>query len=448
MTFHKVRFQCGFSIRPEILNFFLYALIVLFLLPAELCAEEKYLRGNLSQEWGGHLRLSGSVTWQADDTVYEPAGTGTHFDGSGEFRIKNSLFFGKKAVLESHYEAVLSGGHTRKKGREAERLVPGLPVSGIGSTDDTRRFLDMSSVIEEEESCVLHHRMDRLNLTLQADWGTVRIGRQALTWGNGMLFHPMDLFNPFAPTDVVRDYKIGDDMITAQFSAGAEAGFQMLYVPRRNPETGDAQWDSSALAGKYHFSRAGTEFDLMAGRNCRSYVFGLGSTGYMGEAAWRADAVWTFLPKESGKSGYLSLVANMDYSWVWQGKNMYGLAEFYYNGLGTGDYENAPADTDLTGALERGEIFTLGRLYLAGQVQMEIHPLLNFYIGLITNLTDPSAVCQPRLVWSLAQNADAIIGGNLYLGGSDTEYGGFRIPGTDFRAEPGHSACLHLTCYF
>jgi hypothetical protein len=24
-----------------------------------------------------------------------------------------------------------------------------------------------------------------------------------LTWGNGMLFNPMDLFNPFAPTDFV-----------------------------------------------------------------------------------------------------------------------------------------------------------------------------------------------------------------------------------------------------
>lgn len=430
------------------MKFFLHALIFLLLLPAGLCAEEIGVWENLSQEWGGHLRLSGSVTWQEDGTVYEPAGTGPYSDGSGELRIKNSLFFGKKAVLESHYEAVLSGGDTRKKGREVERLVPGLPVSGIGYTDDTRRFLDMSSVLDEEESCVLYHRMDRLNLSLHADWGTVRIGRQALTWGNGMLFHPMDLFNPFAPTDIVRDYKIGDDMITARFSARAGADFQMLYVPRRNPESGDAEWDSSALAGKYRFSRGSTEFDLMAGRNYQNYVFGLGSTGYLGEAAWRADAVWTFLPKESGKSGYLSLVANMDYSWVWQGKNMYGLAEFYYNGLGTGDYENAPADSDLTEALERGEIFTLGRLYLAGQVQIELHPLLNFYTGLIANLTDPSAVCQPRLVWSLAQNADAIVGGNLYLGGSDTEYGGFRIPGTDFRAEPGHSAYLHLTCYF
>ncbi|MGE0083743.1 MAG: hypothetical protein AB7S75_04920 [Desulfococcaceae bacterium] len=406
------------------------------------------MRQNLSMEWGGHLRFRGSVTWQEDGTVYEPAGTGPYYDGSGEFRMKNSMFFGKRAVLETHYEAVLSGGDTRKKGREVEKSAAGIRLPGIRPADDRQRFLDMSSIIDEEESYVLYHRIDRLCLSLYPDWGTVRIGRQALTWGNGMIFNPMDLFNPFAPTDIVRDYKIGDDMITAQFSAGAAAGFQFLYVPRRNTESGSAEWDSSALAGKYRFSRGSTEFDLMAGRNYQNYVFGLGSTGYMGEAAWRADAVWTFLPKESGSTGFLSFVANMDYSWVWREKNMYGLVEIYYNGLGITDYEKAPADPDLAEALERGDVFTLGRLYLGGQVQIEIHPLLSFYTGLIVNLTDPSAVYQPRFVWSITQNTDAILGGNLYLGGSDTEYGGFRIPGTDFHSEPGHSAYLHLTYFF
>ena len=38
-------------------------------------------------------------------------------------------------------------------------------------------------------------------------WGVVCVGRQAVTWGNGLIFNPMDLFNPFSPVDIERDYK-------------------------------------------------------------------------------------------------------------------------------------------------------------------------------------------------------------------------------------------------
>ena len=79
----------------------------------------------------------------------------------------------------------------------------------------------------------MFHRLDRLSLTFTPSWGLVRIGRQAVTWGNGLVFNPMDLFNPFAPTAVQRDYKIGEDMAYAQVPIGM-AETQLLYLPRRD----------------------------------------------------------------------------------------------------------------------------------------------------------------------------------------------------------------------
>ena len=64
----------------------------------------------------------------------------------------------------------------------------------------------------------LYHRLDRLSVTFQPYWGTLQIGRQALTWGNGFLFNPMDLFNPFSPTQIDREYKPGDDMVSILFN--------------------------------------------------------------------------------------------------------------------------------------------------------------------------------------------------------------------------------------
>ncbi|MFW6372125.1 MAG: hypothetical protein ACOC3W_00365 [Thermodesulfobacteriota bacterium] len=416
-------------------------------------AEVKKWYDALSPQWGGHLRTRGYAGRPDDESVYDLVGARTYYDGSLEFRLKNKLFFEDWGILETHYEAFLNGGDTREKGRELESRFPnlfdgGFEAAGVQPVEDDRRLLDLTETLGQDDGHILYHRLDRLVLTMQPKWGTVRLGRQALTWGNGMLFNPMDLFNPFAPTDVDRDYKIGDDMAVAQFSLKELGEFQVLYVPRRNPASGDVEWDSSAAAGKFHFFHGSREFDLMIARNYENLVFGAGALGYLGSTAWRISGTWTFLPEESETDRYLSLVANLDYSWVWWERNWYGFLEFFYNGLGENDYTEALGDPDLIRALDRGEIFTLGRIYLAGHVNLEVHPLVNLLLTGILNFTDPSLVLQPRGVWSVTQDLDLMVGATLFIGGPGTEYGGFDLPGTDFQIVPADNAYVWLTWYF
>ncbi len=423
------------------------------LVSGSAAASDKSWYDNLSPEWGGHLRLRGMLAWPDDESVYNRVGTGTWIDGAGELRLKNRLFFSDWGIFETHYELFLSGGDTREKGRELARILPerfdgGLELSGTRPIDDNRRLLDLTEVIDEEEQWVLYHRLDRLFLTLRNERGTLRLGRQALTWGTGMLFNPMDLFNPFAPTDVDRDYKVGDDMATARISLGSTGELALLYVPRRNPETGDVEWDSSALAGKYHLIAGTTEYDLMAARNYRNTVFGAGAVGYLGGAAWRTGMTWTGFPSERNRKGYFAVVGNIDYSWVWWQKNFYGFLEAYYNTLGDDTYSDAVRNPDLMRALERGTLFTLGRLYLAGQVMVEIHPLFSVYLTVIQNIRDPSAVFQPRCIWSMTQNMELMAGATIFTGGPDTEYGGFTLPESDIAAVPADHLYIWLTWYF
>ena len=110
-----------------------------------------------------------------------------------------------------------------------------------------------------------------------------------------MLFNPMDLLNPFSPADIERDYKTGDDMVFAQFATNHRGEFQFLYVPRREPVSEDVEWDQSSLAGKLHFTQGTTEFDIMVAEHYKDEVIGVGSAGYLGNAAWRLDGTWTFL---------------------------------------------------------------------------------------------------------------------------------------------------------
>ena len=405
----------------------------------------------IEARWGGHFKTTGTLSHPGEESFLQPAGTDTFSDGSMDFRLKNKIFWTNQGYFETHYEALALGGDTRRKKKELEQTHPNLFKNGLisgSNQNDDRRLMDLTKTINEKNDYIIYHRLDRLALTWQPHWGNVSVGRQALTWGNGLLFNPMDLFNPFAPTDIERDYKVGDDMATIQFAVDTTSEFQILCVPRRNPATNSIEKDQSSMAAKLHLAAGITEFDIMTAVHYQDKVIGFGSTGYLKEAAWRLDATYTFLHDDGRRDGFLSLVANMDYAWVWQGNNFYGFLEFYYNGLGSDQYSEALSDPDVSERWSRGELFTLGRKYLSGEIQMELHPLFNLRLSVINNLTDPSGLLQPRGIWDMKENIQLICGASIYYGETGTEYGGFKIPTTTLLSKPSDNTYLWLTFFF
>jgi hypothetical protein len=417
--------------------------------PAKSTHSKDFL-GGIDAEWGGYIKSRGVASWPDDESFYRFVGTETSYDGSVEGRLKNRLYLGAALYLDTHYEMILSGGDGRRKEKKLERLFAGLFGEGyIGrEVEDDRRLMDLTKAISDDDDSILYHRLDRLSLTLQNKRFVVRLGRQAVTWGNGFLFNPMDLFNPFAPTDIEREYKVGDDMASAQFSLGRSFDLQFLYVPRRDPSTGDLESDESSFAGKAHFAKDTTEFEIMAARHYNDDVLGVAVLGYLGDAAWRFDTTWTFLDEKSDESDFLSLTANMDYSWAWWEKNFYGFVELFYNGLGDDRYFDSLMERDVAERLDRGELFALGRIYMAGHVRMEVHPLVNLFVTVITNCDDPSGIFQPRLAWDVTQDIQFTCGGNIFYGGRDTEYGGFRIAPTDILIKSPDSVYMWIAYYF
>ncbi|MBE9543066.1 MAG: hypothetical protein IMF02_01120, partial [Proteobacteria bacterium] len=212
---------------------------------------------NISTHWGGRMKTAGFASRVTDDTIFEPVGTGTYYDAGANFRLTNETFFTDAVFTEIHYELLWFGGDSIRKQNELRDIFPTLPDNllfrGAPLTDD-RRLMDLTDIIKEENSWFLAQRLDRLYLALLGDQGSLRIGRQAITWGDGFVFNPMDLFNPFSPTAIDRDYKVGDDMINAQYSLKQFGDIQLLYVARRNPDNDEVEFDQASLAGKLHFA--------------------------------------------------------------------------------------------------------------------------------------------------------------------------------------------------
>lgn len=404
---------------------------------------------NIDTHWGRRLKTSGRVSQIDDDTIFKPVGTGTYWDGSFNFRLINETFFSDSVFTDIAYELIGAGGDTVRKTNELKDLFPGLPanVFFFGTPlDDDRRLMDLTDTIVDEDNYFLVQRLDRLYLALMPQWGSIKIGRQAITWGNGFIFNPFDLFNPFPPTAIDRDYKVGDDMINVQASIPKIGDLQGLYVARRDPDTDSVASDQASRAGKLHVAVGTTEFEFMGAKHFEDYVVGASARGYIGDAAWRLDGTWTFLDDDD--DDYLSLMANMDYSWVWFNKNFYGFIEYYFNGLGKDNYQDALLDPVIAERLARGELFALGHHYLSGHLQLELHPLFKVFFTAINNVKDPSGILQPYATWDITQNLQLTGGLSVSYGAKDTEYGGFTLPGSDIRTRSPDSAYLWLSYYF
>lgn len=415
---------------------------------------------SLSIDWGGRIKAVGKQFYPDSDSVYADIDKGPYNEGSMDGRLTLAAFSGAGAQLDVHYESVYIKGDLQKIRNNLTNVSSETNPLGtmLGNhVDDDRRLMDLTRTIHEDDRSYAYHRLDRLALTLTPSWGTLRIGRQALTWGNGMVFNPMDVFNPFSPTDVDRDYKTGDDMVTTTWLTASGGELQLVGVVRRDTVDADVNADSTSIAGKYHGTSHGFEYDIMGARHYEDYIIGGGISGYLLDAAWRMDTTYTFLrqdrPGRSGRSdrsdsGFWSIVVNLDYAWGWWNKNWYGLVEFYFNTLGDNDPLDALNNPDLTERLDRGEIYTLGTAYLGTSIQVELHPLVNFHMAAITNLNDPSGVIQPRITWDVISNFQITLGANGYWGKHSTEFGGFSVPFVEGRITPLDHSYVWLTYFF
>ncbi len=314
--------------------------------------------------------------------------------------------------------------------------------------DDRHRYFDLTSVIEQHDDLTLVHRLDRLWLGYASEKAVVRFGRQALSWGNGLFYTPMDLVNPFDPAAVDTEYKAGDDMLYLQYLRDSGADIQGAYVIRRDVLDQDVDSSVATSAIKYHGFAGEGEYDLLVARHYGDDVLGLGASHSVGGAHWGGDLVIT----RTANDTYLQVSSNLSYSWIWAGKNMSGIFEYHFNGFGQHADDYGPAslagNPDLARRLLRGESFTLGRHYLAAGVTIEMTPLWSLTPTALINAVDPSALLQLVTQYSLSDNMTLLGSLNIPLGDNGSEFGGIDsgLPGRYLSTDAG--VFVQLAWYF
>ena len=370
-------------------------------------------------EFGGHVKFFYTYADFPDKSVFSDEAD-PYKESLGNLRLKAESYAGN---WDGQLHYVLNGLYSS----DLNNCVLRGGIAGRGCRElasDQNQFMDLSGIISESDSSVVYQRVDRLAVAYATEKLVTRVGRQAISWGNGVVYNPLDLFNPFPPDAIDTEYKRGEDMLYLQglFSNGSD--LQGLYIPRRDAVSGDVSSEQSAVAGKFHWLSAGHEVDFLVARNYGDGIFGAAYTG-----EWRENVISSSVSVTQTDSGKVwSAEANYNYSSLLYGKNLSGFIEFFYNGFGLKGDQHSIQDVidqaELFSRLLRGELFTIGRFYIATGVVLEATPLLNLKPLLFVNLSDGSSLLQFIGTYSLSQNFDLLAGFNLPFGKDGTEYGG------------------------
>lgn len=269
-------------------------------------------------------------------------------------------------------------------------------------------------------------RIDRLSVGYSGPHLVMKIGRQALTWGSGLVFHPMDLFNPFAPNATYTSYKPGSDMLYGQWLFSGGSDIQCVVVPRRNYSTGKFDIKSSSSGIKWHGFIGEDQsigVDLLAARDYQSNVLGLGINAMIEDSTWNFEIVPT---RSSNGVVYTSILVNAQYASVVDQKNVNYFIEYFRNGFGTGNsmkyLDSLPSV--LVTRMARGNVFTVSRDYVVFGADIQWDPLLILKPSLISNLDDGSEFLILQTVYSLTQETSVTAGAQWGIGSLGTEFGG------------------------
>lgn len=361
------------------------------------------------------------------------------YDNGTDLRLMFRHRWGDFSLIADHSTTLIAGDSF---------AFNNVPQTSLDQTpvDDDARVMDLTWGIEDGNRHRSLHRLDRLALRYRNGPWAMTLGRQAVSWGNGMAFSPMDLISPFAPTVVDQDYKAGDDLLLVERLLDSGGDLKFLTVGRRDG-SGDISGNAASAALKWHGFVGEGELELLVAKHYRDQVLAISGRFPLGGAMFRSDLVATRLDDGDIK---VSGVVNLDYSLVLNDILVYFFAEYYRNGFGVSrmpDNVGLIPDT-LRDRLQRGEVFNIMRDYGAVGLAVPWHPLVNQSLTLLFNLHDSSSLIQTSVTYDPGDHQRIQLGIVEPLGRAGDEFGGLPLLGSDVTAGGGTRVFVRWVYYF
>ena len=267
--------------------------------------------------------------------------------------------------------------------------------------------------IDGDDESSWRHEVDRAFVALHPVWGEVTVGRQAIGLGRGALFGAVDVFAPFSPTEVDREWRRGVDAGRVEYRFSDTASAELICA------FGGSS-DESAALGRVRGYWGDIDVELLAGRRGEDDVLGGSMSAAVGDAEMHAEAAVFRTPEDQpdgGLSGESNLVAKgvIGASYTFDvGDGLTVLGEYHYSGFGvkdTDDMSDRFTNEVFVARYLRGDTQILGRHGVALQVSYPFVETLSGSVLIVQSPDDGSGLAAPSLVWDAAESTSVVLTG-------------------------------------
>jgi hypothetical protein len=119
-------------------------------------------------------------------------------------------------------------------------------------------YLDLSLVLIDGSSLVLHTMLDRLYMEYVSGSWEIRLGRQRINWGINTVWNPNDVFNAFAFTDFDYEERPGSDALRIRRYLGFASSVEVAI-------NAFDKLEDAVIAGMFKFNTGQYDYQILAG---------------------------------------------------------------------------------------------------------------------------------------------------------------------------------------
>ncbi len=274
-------------------------------------------------------------------------------------------------------------------------------------------WADLTFRLAEDSSYLFYTNIDRLFMKWNFHKMELTLGRQRINWGLNLIWNPNDIFNTYNFFDFDYVERPGSDAILVQYYTGDFSSLQLAAKCNRNKEI------TAALM--YKFNVMNYDIQFLAGVMQNDMVAGMGWDGQIKGVGWNGEISY-FRDRKRFSDTTGQWVGSIGANYTLPNR-MYLHGAFIFNSTGT------------TGPAGQGTLFLLGNMNpknltrskfdLFAQISYPVTPLIKADLSAIYNPNDFSAFAGPSVDFSLTENLDFLIMGQLFFGKPQTEFGDF-----------------------
>ena len=264
----------------------------------------------------------------------------------------------------------------------------------------------------------------------------VTAGKQQISYGSGYAWNPTDIFNVKDVLDPTYEQP-GQNAIRLDVQLSGDLSAIGVYSPGDDFEESKALVRLKTYISGYDVAVMGAVLDqettdyLTFTESSESRImYGVDVVGQLlGLGVWMEG---TYNVMETSDD-YAEALVGMDYT---LDGGTYMMGEYYHNNGGKDDYLKYSLNDYMR--YFSGELRSMGKDNIFYYIDHPATDLMSIGASVIYCITDATAAVVPQILYSLFQDVDLTVMGNLFVG----------KPGTTFSSDLGQGGLVRLRVYF